>query len=68
MVMMMMMICAGNVLLVVVGSLVSDYCLDGAQSRCSKIMPMSPVNYQQFTFIIEVAVAIPFIVKHIGEL
>ncbi|KAK4292981.1 hypothetical protein Pmani_034290 [Petrolisthes manimaculis] len=57
----------GNVLLVVVGSLVSDYCLGGSSSRCSTMMPLSPVNYQQFIFIIEVAMAIPFIVKHIVD-
>lgn len=55
----------GNVILMVLGCLVHDYCLGGATSRCSVNISLSPVNYQQIIFLLEVVIAIPFVIKHI---
>lgn len=54
-----------NVLLMVLGSLVRDYCLGGATARCSVNISLSPVNYQQIIFLLEVFIAVPFVIKHI---
>ncbi|KAG0713921.1 Transmembrane protein 192 [Chionoecetes opilio] len=54
-----------NVILMVVGCLVRDYCLGGPSARCSVGISLSPVNYQQIVFLLEVVTAIPFIIKHI---
>ncbi|XP_063849308.1 transmembrane protein 192-like isoform X2 [Scylla paramamosain] len=55
----------GNVILMVLACLVRDYCMGGSVSRCSVNISLSPVNYQQITFLLEVVIAIPFVIKHI---
>ncbi|KAK8721377.1 hypothetical protein OTU49_012804, partial [Cherax quadricarinatus] len=57
----------GNVILIVVGSLVKDYCLGDSISSCSLEISLTPVNYQQIIFIMEVFFAIPFVIKHIVD-
>ncbi|XP_045126873.1 transmembrane protein 192-like [Portunus trituberculatus] len=55
----------GNVILMVLACLVRDYCMGGSASRCSVNISLSPVNYQQIIFLLEVVIAIPFVIKHI---
>ncbi|XP_068247222.1 transmembrane protein 192-like [Palaemon carinicauda] len=57
----------GNVFLIILGSLVKDYCVDESTARCSLNVSLSSVNYQQIFFILEVILAIPFVIKHIVE-
>lgn len=56
----------GNVILIVIGCLVKDYCLGGSSDTCSLNLGLTPVNYQQVIFILEIFCAIPFVIKHIG--
>ncbi|XP_045596955.1 transmembrane protein 192-like [Procambarus clarkii] len=57
----------GNVILIVLGSLVKDYCLGDSTSSCSMEISLTPVNYQQIIFIMEIFFAIPFVIKHIVD-
>ncbi|XP_071521107.1 transmembrane protein 192 [Panulirus ornatus] len=57
----------GNVILIVLGSLVKDYCLGNSSSRCSLSTSLSPVNFQQIIFILEIFLAVPFVIKHIVD-
>lgn len=56
----------GNVILIVIGCVVKDYCLGGSSDTCSLNLGLTPVNYQQVIFILEIFCAIPFVIKHIG--
>ncbi|CAL4069170.1 unnamed protein product [Meganyctiphanes norvegica] len=55
----------GNVLLIILGNLVNDYCLEDPLSSCSVNLDLSPVNYQQIIFLLEICTAVPFVIKHI---
>ncbi|XP_027208618.1 transmembrane protein 192 isoform X1 [Penaeus vannamei] len=57
----------GNVILIVIGCVVKDYCLGGSSDTCSLNLGLTPVNYQQVIFILEIFCAIPFVIKHIVE-
>ncbi|KAG7163989.1 transmembrane protein 192-like [Homarus americanus] len=57
----------GNVILIVLGSVVKDYCLGNSSSRCSLAISLTPVTYQQIIFFLEIFFAIPFVIKHIVD-
>lgn len=57
----------GNVLLIILGCLVKDYCIGDSTSSCSLNISLTSVNYQQIFFILEIILSIPFVIKHIVE-
>ncbi|XP_076043041.1 transmembrane protein 192 isoform X2 [Oratosquilla oratoria] len=58
---------SGHVVLIIIASVTADYCLQDALSACSTGVSLAPVNYQQIIIVIEVACAVPFVIKHIVE-
>lgn len=56
----------GNVLMLIMSCVTHNFCLGGAVSPCGINLDLTPLNYLQIILVLEVALILPLLTKHIG--